>query len=236
MNKAEQIEAYILERIQSGEYAPESQIQTENELVSLFGVSRMTVNKALSSLRSRGFLYSVRGRGTFVRNRPFLKKLNELTSFTEEMRARGIKPVTRTIEFTFTSLGFEAEKEQLGLAPNDSIYKIIRVRYKDKTPMALDVTILNEKVTGPIEHSRMGSSLYAFLENELGLVIDYSVQKISATRADAFMANQLEVAVGDPLLKISNVTYDIENRPIEVVHTFYVHDAYELEQVSTKRH
>ena len=152
MNKAEQIEAYILERIQSGEYPPESQIQTENELVGLFGVSRMTVNKALSSLRSRGFLYSVRGRGTFVRNRPFLKKLNELTSFTEEMRARGIKPVTRTIEFTFTSLGFEAEKEQLGLALNDSVYKIIRVRYKDKTPMALDVTILNEKVTGPIDH------------------------------------------------------------------------------------
>lgn len=234
MNKNQEIQEFLLKKIQNHEYEPGSKIPTEAELITLFGVSRMTVNKVLSTLRNKGYIYSVRGKGTFVKREVVHKNLNELTSFTEEMRSRGIEPITRTLEFAYTSVGFEDEKASMEMDAKDSVYKIVRVRYNENAPIALDVTLLNSNVTGPIEFSRMGSSLYEFLQKDLGITPQYAVQKIRAIKADEFLAEHLEIPLNDPVLKISNVTYDNANRPIEVVHTYYVHDAYEFEQVSTK--
>lgn len=235
MSKAEQIEEFILQKIKEKEYEAGSKIPTEAELIGKFDVSRMTVNKALATLRNKGYIFSVRGKGTFVKKEVVHKKLNELTSFTEEMKSRGITPITKTLEFAYTSMGFEAEKDSLELQREDSVYKIVRVRYNEDIPMALDVTILSEKVTGPIEFSKMGTSLFEYLQDEVGIVIDYSIQKIKAIKADEFLSAHLDIMLGDPVLKISGVTYDVNNKPFEVVHTYYVHDAYEFEQICTKR-
>lgn len=233
MSKAEQIEAYILEKIKNKEYDAGSKIPTEAELIKEFNVSRMTVNKALAALRNKGYIYSVRGKGTFVKKQPVSKKLNKLISFTEEMKSRGIIPITKTLEFTYTSVGFEDEKQRLELHKDDNIYKIVRVRYNEECPIALDITILSEKMTGPLEFSSMKSSLYELLQNDLGIVIDYSIQKIRAIKADEFLSTHLGIEIGDPVLNISSVTYDVNNKPFEVVHTYYVHDAYEFEQICT---
>lgn len=234
MNKLQQIQDFILTKIRNNEYSAGDKIPTEAELVEQFGASRMTVNKALCTLRDKGYLFSVRGKGTFVKKEIVQKRLNELTSFTEEMRRRGIKPITKTIEFSYNSVGFEAEKESLKLKSTDNVYKIIRVRYDKETPIALDVTILNEKVVGHLDYSKMGSSLYEYLQNVQGVAISYAVQKIRAIKADEFLAKNLDVPLGDPILEIASVTYDKENRPFEVVHTYHVHDTYEVEQISTK--
>lgn len=233
MSKAEEIELYILNKIKNKEYKADCKILTEAQLIEKFNVSRMTVNKAFSSLRNKGYIYSIRGKGTFVKKQPISKKLNKLISFTEEMKSRGIEPITKTLEFAYTSVGFEEEKESLGLDCNDNIYKIVRLRFNEEVPIALDITILNEKITGQLEFALMKSSLYELLQNDLGINISYSVQKIRAIKADTFIANNLQVDVGEPILNISSVTYDINDRPIEVVHTYYIHDAYEFEQVCT---
>jgi GntR family transcriptional regulator len=234
MNKSEQIESFILKKIDNKEYEPGAKIPTEAELIEQFSVSRMTVNRALSALRNKGYIYSIRGKGTFVKREAVQKKLNVLTSFTEEMKSRGITPITKTLEFAYTSMGFEEEKEKLGLRQSDSVYKVIRVRYNGDLPLALDVTLLNEKVIGPMEFSQMGSSLYEYIEKEAGIQIDYSLQRIKAVKADEFISRHLEIAEGEPVLLVSNVTYDTENRPFEMVHTYYVHDAYEFEQICTR--
>lgn len=234
MNKSQEIQDFILEKIKSKEYEPGHQIPTEAELMEQFDVSKMTVNKALSTLRNKGYIYSVRGKGTFVKKELVNKKLNELTSFTEEMKNRGIEPITQTLEFAYTSVGFEQEKEYMGLDERASLYKIVRVRYIEERPIALDITLLNEKVTGPIEFSKMGLSLYEFLQNDVGITINYAVQKIKAIKADEFLTMHLQIPYGDPVLQITGITYDVENRAFEVVHTYYVHDAYEFEQISTK--
>lgn len=234
MNKLQQIQDFILTKIRNNEYGAGDKIPTEAELVKQFSASRMTVNKALCSLRDKGYLFSVRGKGTFVKKEVVKKRLNELTSFTEEMRRRGIKPITKTLEFSYNSVGLEEEKSSLKLKSTDSVYKIVRVRYNKETPIALDVTFLSEKAVGHIEYSEMGPSLYEYLQNVRGVAISYAVQKIRAIKADEFLAANLEVPLGDPILEVASVTYDKENRPFEVVHSYHVHDTYEFEQISTK--
>ncbi len=234
MNKNEEIQGFILKNIKNDVYTPGMQIPTETELMERFAVSRMTVNKALSALRNQGYIYSVRGKGTFVKKEMVYKKLNKLTSFTEEMRSRGIVPVTKTLEIAYTSVGFSDEKKDMGLLEESNVYKIVRVRYDEERPIALDVTLLNPEVIGAIELARMGPSLYEFLQDEVGVEINYARQRIRAMKSNEFISAHLEIPIDDPVLRISSVTYDANNRPFEVVHTYYVYDAYEFEQISTK--
>ncbi|MCG8499591.1 MAG: GntR family transcriptional regulator [Firmicutes bacterium] len=231
MSKTKQIENYIIAKIKENEYQEGNRLPTEAELIDQFNVSRMTVNKALNILKSKGYIYSIRGKGTFVKQKALNKKLNELTSFTEEMKNRGIIPITKTIEIAYTSIGYEEEKKSLNLKKEDKIYKLVRVRYNEQKPIALDITFLNEKLIGKIDFSTMGSSLYEYLQKDLGVDIDYSIQKIRAIAADEFLAAHLEICVGEPVLKISSVTYNGDKLPFELVHTYYVHDIYEFEQV-----
>lgn len=234
MNKNEEIQEFILTNIKNNIYTEGMQIPTEMELMERFLVSRMTVNKALGVLRNKGIIYSIRGKGTFVKKEMVFKKLNKLTSFTEEMHSKGIEPITRTLEIAFTSVGFEEEKKSLNLAPEANVYKIVRVRYLEECPIALDITVLNPEVIGDIEISKMGTSLYEFLQDEVGIQINYAKQRIRAIKAEKYLSIHLEIPEDDPVLKITSVTYDGLDRPFEVVHTYYVHDAYEFEQISTK--
>ncbi|QUI23581.1 GntR family transcriptional regulator [Vallitalea pronyensis] len=234
MSKIEKIERFIIGEIEAKRYHIGDQIPTEASLMEQFDVSRMTVNKALSNLRAKNYLYSVRGKGTFVKDKEEHKQLNELISFAEEMRRRGIKPITQTLEFSYSTIGYEEEKKLLQLDKNDGVYRLVRVRHDDKRPIAMDIAILSQKVTGIIEYHLIGESLYRFLEEDIGIEIDYSIQKLRATKADAFFAEHLQIECGDPLLKISNVTYTKQGIPFEVVDTYYVHDAYTFEQICRK--
>lgn len=68
-----QVKNYILERIQSGEWPPETRIPSENQLVTMLGVSRMTANRALRELAAEGHLVRIHGVGTFIKeNKPVM--------------------------------------------------------------------------------------------------------------------------------------------------------------------
>jgi len=70
---------------------PHSKLPSERELSETLGVSRMTLRHAIGDLQSEGLLYSVPGSGTFVKEQRISKRAH-LTSFTEDMQARGLTP------------------------------------------------------------------------------------------------------------------------------------------------
>lgn len=97
----EQVERRLREAITAAAFAPEAAIPTERELAEGFGVSRITIRKALAQLEGDGLLYRRQGCGTFVaadRNR-IQKSLSRITSFSEDMRARAgaRQPVDRQV-------------------------------------------------------------------------------------------------------------------------------------------
>ena len=86
-----QIEDSILNQIKGGNLRPGDQIPTEAELCDTFMVSRMTVNKAIQSLASKGYINRVAGKGSFVTNVHIQKPIVKIPqSFSEDMRSIGL--------------------------------------------------------------------------------------------------------------------------------------------------
>lgn len=94
-----QIEEIIKQRIYLEEYKIGETIPSERELSAQFDVSRMTVRQSITNLVNSGLLYREKGRGTYVANPKLEQPLKGLTSFTEDMRARGMEPSSKVLRF-----------------------------------------------------------------------------------------------------------------------------------------
>lgn len=121
----------------------------ERTLADEHGVSRMTARRALAVLEREGRLRREVGRGTFVA-RPAVSLPLRLTSFTEDMRARGMSPSSQVIALDTVPAGPELA-EILAIGPEDPVTRVDRVRLADGRPMA-------------IEHTRLVASLVPGLE------------------------------------------------------------------------
>ena len=136
-----QIEEQLKQQIQQGDFPIGTTIPSERELTERFDVSRMTVRQAITNLVNDGLLYREKGRGTFVASPKVEQPLNGLTSFTEDMMARGMVPSSKMINFEI----LEPESDisaALQLAQGDEVYFVERIRFADDKPMAIERTYL----------------------------------------------------------------------------------------------
>ncbi|GGE15840.1 hypothetical protein GCM10011571_16830 [Marinithermofilum abyssi] len=130
-----QLEEHIKSQIEKGELKPGDCLPSEREYSEKYGISRMTVRQAINNLVSDGYLIRQKGKGTFVSERKFEQKLSELTSFTEDMKARGLKPDSKLLQFEIIPSD-DAIATQLSIKRHDPVYQIRRIRLADGVPMA----------------------------------------------------------------------------------------------------
>ena len=90
-----QLKSLLLRRIEVGELKPNARLQTEDQLAAAYQVSKATVRQALGELVHAGYLRREQGRGTFVAEPRVDQGPTELTSFTVDMRRRGLGPTGR---------------------------------------------------------------------------------------------------------------------------------------------
>jgi len=222
-----QLKAIILEEIESGELRPNDPIPSEKELIRQYGLSRTTVRQAISELVREGYIYRRRGKGTFVSRPKMQHGLRKLTSFSEDMRSRGLLPGARVLEF-----GRVRPPQKIAacleLAEDDEVYRILRLRLADGEPVGLQesyVHVGGDRVITQADVEGEGS-LYDLLESRFHILLGEADESVEATVADAREADLLEVKKGAPLLLRERVTYEVAGRPVEFVKTLYRADRY----------
>jgi GntR family transcriptional regulator len=223
--KGEQLQE-ILEGV-VGALEPGALLPSERLLAERYAVARATVTQAVDGLVARGLVYRVHGSGTFVAEPKFRQPLT-LTSFTEDMRARGMTPgsVVRSQAVVPAS---EVVARHLALVPGTPVVHMERVRTADGEPMALERTHLPaQRLPGLEDADLTDASLYELLERDWGVRVAEADQWANVVRLTDEEAALLHVSADQPALLFQRVTRDPSGAPVEYVRSLYRGDRYEV--------
>ncbi|MDQ0378852.1 GntR family transcriptional regulator [Amycolatopsis thermophila] len=206
---------------------PGSPIPTERALATEFAVSRTTVRQALADLTAEGRLHRVQGKGTFAAE-PKLAQRLQLSSYTEDMRAKGREPSSRLLEVEELTAEPELAK-LLGIRNGAKVLRMRRLRLADGEPMALETTHLPlGRFRGLRKHVSEGGSLYAVLREHYGVEMDSAEETIETALAGPQEADLLGADVGTPMLLLSRHSFAADGKPVEFVRSIYRGDRYKF--------
>jgi GntR family transcriptional regulator len=222
----EAVSAALKREIASGRFSESDVLPGERELSEMLKVSRTTLRRAIGGLIDEGVLAHRHGAGTFVRRNPphVEQPLSRLTSFTEDMRLRGLAATSRVIE-QGAFLPAPEEVMMLGIGPGQSIYRLARLRLADGVPMAID------RAAVPLHFldraRQMEDSLYAALD-DAGFHPVRALQRLRAIIIGSAEAALLEVAEGSAALDIQRVAYLADGRGVEFTRSVYRADTFDF--------
>ena len=208
-----QLMELIEKDIQSGVYKPGDKIMTEAELSKTYGVSLITVRKAVGSLMERGLVVRKQGKGTFVTKPKISRNMKKLQSFTEMCRQMGVRPGGRMLENRLVQAD-EKTASRLGIEPGSNVVYISRLRLADQEPVQIEKNYFPLKYAFLLDGKFDDNSLFDYLNEEAGARVASSEKMIELCRATAEEAALLDVKKGDYLLFVRSTAYDDEGEPM----------------------
>ncbi len=220
-----QLRDILLRKIEGGEWQPEQPISSERDLEEIYNVSRTTVRKTIDMLVAKGYLYREHGRGTFVAYPRFQQSLHTLTSFTDDMRRRGLEAGQRILSLNYVQPTLRVY-QALGLPTDVDILQIERVRLANGEPIGIHDIYLPGRDSVTFDELERAGSLYELLLAKHNIVIADADETLEATVADEHEANLLDISPGSPLLLIERISRLETGRPVEFVRMLYRADRY----------
>ena len=200
-----------------------AQLPSEKELASRYGVSPMTIRQALERLQDAGLVTRVLGRGTYVQRR-VIAKGDELTSFSEDMRMRGLEPSTRLLGIDLVPAGDDVARD-LRTGRSERVLQLERLRLADGEPICLELAHVPERLSRAVMDAP-GASLHELLA-EQNAAPHSATRRIRATSATDRQASLLGLPPASPLLHIVQVFFDERGRPVQRADSVYRADRYE---------
>lgn len=222
-----QIEELIKQRIYLEEYGIGENIPSERELSMQFDVSRMTVRQAITNLVNSGLLYREKGRGTYVANPKFEQPLMGLTSFTEDMRARGMEPSSKVLRFEKIVPPVDIAHDLL-LERGEEVFFVVRIRYANAKPMAIERTYIPVKIYPDLDEKKVMGSLYALIEARFHQKIGNAIQQMEAAIVGKEDCKYLQIGTAAPVLIIKRISFLSDGIPFELVRSTYRADRYKF--------
>lgn len=212
----------LIEQLDVGDAIP-----SERQLSSDLGVSRLTVRAALDDLAREGYLVRRRGAGTFVSEPKIAQELT-MTSFTDDMRRRGMRPSSRTLELRVAPAGARLGR-LLHVSPSEPVVFARRLRLADGESMAIETLHVREShVPGLTAKDLDEHSFYELLSERYGIVIVGGEQTIEPTVTDEEESEALGVPLHSPAFRFERITHSQSGEIVEFVESIYRGDRYRL--------
>ena len=225
MSKQEETRDRVLDLIET--LAVGNPIPAERQLAVDLGVSRLTVRAALDELVRDGHLDRRHGSGTYV-TEPKIAQPLTLTSFSDDMRRRGMTPGSRTLELVSTTAGARLA-HRLEVSPEARLIRVKRLRLADNKPMAMEVLhVPEELVPGLTRQDFEYHSFYELLKNRYGTTIASGTQSIEPTVTSEEESEVLNVPLHTPAFLFERTTVSASGRIVEFVRSIYRGDRYRL--------
>ncbi len=219
----QQLQRALREAIEKRILGPDDALPAERQLATDLAVSRITVRKAIDGLVEEGLLVRRQGSGNFVSAR-IEKNFAKLTSFSEDMRARGRTPHSVWLKKSEGTVTPE-EALTLQLSPGAPVYRFHRLRYADDAPMALEFATIVASCLASLD--AVDNSLYEALE-QAGNRPARALQRLRALLLNAEQAKLLNAREGDAGLLVERVGFLRDGRAVEFCQSYYRGDTYDF--------
>ncbi|GAB4365646.1 MAG: GntR family transcriptional regulator [Spirochaetales bacterium] len=235
----QQLNKILRELIASEKYKVGDKFMTERMICELYNVSRVTANKALSSLVAEGLLQFKKGVGTFVRSKPKEDPSPSIASFTLNTKAAGMVPSSKVLEFQLVPAR-EVESEVLDvleLAPGEEVFRLQRLRFADDIPMVLERRYVRARFCPELQKEQAEGSLYDVFIQKYKLNFTGSEETIQAVTLGEEESKLLGVEQGKAAFLITAVGYIDNSTPLWFERTLYRPDGMAFRcQVRPYRH
>jgi GntR family transcriptional regulator len=198
-------------------------LPAERELAEELSISRITVRKAIDGLVEEGLLTRRQGSGTFVAAR-VEKNFSKLTSFSEDMRARGRKPHSVWMSRAAGTVTPE-ESMTLRSSPGTPVLRFHRIRYADDAPMAIEYATILASCLPSI--NAVETSLYEALEKTGNRPVR-ALQRLRAVLFTKDQAKLLRAQEKDAGLLVERVGFIKDGSAIEFSQSYYRGDTYDF--------
>lgn len=195
-------------------------VPSEAELCERFGVSRITVRRALDELVGEGYLVRKRGHGTFVSRPNILRAMQRdnvdisLASYTDACRMSGHVAGARPMLCQKVKAPVMCQ-QLFGIPPSADVLHVERVRTADNVPILIESNFFHGSAFDFLcDVDLVDTSLFAYLEERLGLVPElHESCTLEVQSASPDLARELEVPLGEPLFCLAGKYYDQHGAP-----------------------
>lgn len=219
-----QAEMLLRDLIKSPDYQEGKLLPNEVELAKRLAISRTTLRQAINKLVYEELLIRKKGVGTKVATSKFSSKSKNWLSFSQEMKNRGVE--VKNFELHVSWVIPEVHIANFfGIKQDRKVLKLERLRGKKDDPFVYFISYFHPRIglTGDEDFKR---PLYEILEQDFHMVADLSQEEITAKAADKFIAEKLEIALGEPILFRKRFVFDQSERPIEYNLGYYSADSF----------
>ncbi|MFH1080110.1 MAG: GntR family transcriptional regulator [Pseudomonadota bacterium] len=225
------IESLIRNKILNGQLEPGDKLPTESELTENFGVSQITIRKALSNLEGDGLIVRSRAKGTFVAETiPMSKKFvitNQVYNILEDADRYEVKNVDLKTMAIKGTRNARMVREFFNLKNEDQVCVVKRTRLLRGIPMYYIENILPPSIASHLTAKELREKhLLKILQEKIGLTLGRGEMFIEAVPADPDVADILKTQVFEPLILRQLCYWFPTGEPIEVVDAYMRPDSF----------
>ena len=216
------IKNQLKQQILSDDYSIDERIPSENQLMTSFGVSRITVRKALKELHAEGLLWSIQGKGAFVSKPKVSQEIRSLQSLPEAIDSRLNRVSTKLLSAKKVTPS-QAVQDNLN---SKKVFEITRIRYLNKKPISLDTSYFPIEIGIKVLDTHETDDIFHTLENNLNVSLGQAHISMEARSAESKLAKILEVHIGKPIFWVTRLIKDMNDETIVCEYLAYRGDAY----------
>lgn len=207
MKKYEQIFKLLKQDILNETYQIDDYLPSEHELVQTYKVSRDTVRKSLDLLQKAELIQKIRGQGSKVIKQAQIDfPVSNLTSYQELVQQHGINSKTNLIQLEKITVDKKLSN-LTGFPEYRLVWRIVRQRVVDDVASVLDIDYLDKTLVPSLTREIAEQSIYAYLEEELGLRIAYAQKEITidpATNRDQIL---MDIGTDQHVVSVKSKVY-----------------------------
>lgn len=226
----------MLDSIRSGDWAYQSFIPPESQLVEKFSCSHNTVRRAIGMLTQQGYVQPVHGKGVRVTYLPHERapfELGGLETFAEASQRNKLDSVTEVPVFEEVVCNARLAAGS-GFAEGDELWHMKRVRRIDGKALILDDNYFLKRAVPGLTREIAEKSVFAYLEGPLGMHVAMSKRTVTVEPATVDDRRYLDLEDYDCLAVVTNHVFDSEGLMFEYTRSRHRPDYFSFSTVAMR--